>query len=259
MSQLSQEKPAGNTKTAGPKYQLYAWNFTIPMEEYSASQLSQHLKGFCKKFTFQGEEGETTGYKHWQGTISLKTKEYFATVKNLLGEKAHIEATKNIIASENYCKKDSSRIEGPYNEKSVFLKTLTSLRPWQAELEKELLEEPDDRKIIWYYDKKGGAGKTQFAKYLAIKHKYDILQNGGKGDLAFALSENPHAVIFNFTRDNEERVNYDAIESVKDGMIFSKKYESRMKIFNSPHVVIFSNDEPRTTSMSADRWDIRIL
>jgi len=76
---------------------------------------------------------------------------------------------------------------------------------------------------------------------MAIKHKATVLNNGAFNDIAMALPNDPKIVIFNFSRGLEERVNYNAIEAVKDGLIFSGKYESKTKIFNSPHVVIFCN------------------
>lgn len=256
MSQPSQEKPAGNTKTAGPVYQQYCWFITLPAEETTASQLSQHLKGFCKKFTFQKERGEG-GFEHWQIEVSLRHKEYFQTFKNILGfNKAHIEATQDYFAAKNYCSKKESRIEGPYNEKSVFLNTIEDLYPWQQDMTRRCLEEPDDRKIVWIYNPEGNAGKTQWAKYMAIKHNATVLNNGAFKDLAQAIPDDPKIVIFNIPRSVEEAVNYGAIECIKDGIIFSAKYESRTKIFNSPHVIILANFHPRVEEMTIDRWEI---
>jgi len=256
MSQASQEKPEGNTKTSGPKYQLYCWAVTIYCDEITPSQLSQHFKGFCKKYTFQQEKCPKTEKIHYQCAISLKTKEYFATVKNLVGFGAHIEGMRDSFAGFNYCKKEESRIAGPWNEKSIFLNIIKKLRPWQADLEKKLLIEPDDRSITWIYDKKGGCGKTQFCKYMAITHGATIIGSCAAKDMFYALPENPKIVMINLPRTIEERVNYGAIESIKDGMCFSSKYESGMKVFNSPHVVIMSNFEPDKETMSDDRWNI---
>lgn len=256
MSQKSHDEPTGNTKTVGSPYQYYRFSVTLPHNLIEASQLSQHLKSFCKSFTFQGEISES-GYHHWQIELSLITKHRTHEFKNLLGFKeAHIEPTINYFKAKNYCSKDDTRTEGPYNEKSTFVKTITELRPWQKEIEKMLLEKPDDRTILWVYDPKGGAGKTQFAKYLAIKYKATILNNGAFKDIAQAIPDSPNIVVFNFPRSIEEKINYGAIECIKDGLIFSAKYESKMKIFNSPHVIIMANFYPRTEEMTLDRWDI---
>ena len=52
-------------------------------------------------------------------------------------------------------------------------------------------------------------------------------------------------VLFDITRSQPERFNYEVLESIKNGMIFSGKYESAVRIFaDVPHVVVFSNWGP---------------
>lgn len=254
--QSIQKNPGGNTKTPGSKQQLYLWLITLPAENIDAMELSQNLKNFCKKFVFQKEKGEETGYVHWQIYISLKQKEVFNTVKNLFPSAAHIEPVRDGWKAANYCKKSDTRIEGPYDETSTFIKTITNLYDWQQHLLDMCLKEPDDRTIVWVWESQGNRGKTQFCKYLYIKHGATVLGNGAFKDIAQAIPANPKIVVFNITRDLEERFNYSAVEAVKDGMIFSGKYESTMKVFNSPHVMIFANFQPRLDAMSLDRWHI---
>ena len=54
-------------------------------------------------------------------------------------------------------------------------------------------------------------------------------------------------------------MSYSAIESLKDGLLFSGKYEGGVKLFPPPHVVIFANFLPDMTKLSIDRWDIHTL
>lgn len=258
MSQESQEKPGGNTKITRPKYQLYCWFFTLRMEECEASQLSQLLRQIAKKFTFSGERGDG-GFEHWQGCFSLRNKEYFDTVKNYFPISIHLEPCKNFFKSVNYCKKEETHIEGPYDENSKFIKTITELYPWQKRARDICLEEPDDRSIYWFWEPDGCKGKTQFCKYMVVHHGACVLGNGAFKDLAQAIPDAPIIVLFNITRDLEDRINYSAIEAIKDGLMFSAKYESHTKVFNSPHVLIFANYEPRMESMSRDRWIIQRL
>lgn len=255
-SELSDGERGGNTKPPRPpSHQLVNWFFTLPMEVCTARALCANLKEHCKKFTFQGEEGKQ-GFKHWQGNLSLKKRLRMHEVKNLISNKIHLEGTKDVFAADNYCSKSETRIEGPYSEKSEFIEIIENLREWQKKLEIELLEKPNDRKIIWICDNEGNMGKTVFCKYMAIKHKATIIQSGKKSDIAYMI-DNPKIVLFNLSRTQESRINYDAIESIKDGMIMSSKYESKMKIFNPPHVIIMSNFMPDINMMSKDRWDIR--
>ena len=60
-------------------------------------------------------------------------------------------------------------------------------------------------------------------------------------------------------RDNGNNVSYKAIEQIKNGMICNTKYETGMKLFNSPHLIVFSNFYPDTDKLSADRWKIALI
>lgn len=80
--------------------------------------------------------------------------------------------------------------------------------------------------------------------------------SGGKtADIALAYARQD-IVIFDFAREQEERVNYHCIEKFKDGLMWSPKYNSKTKIFRPPRVLVFSNFEPDVTKLSADRWDL---
>ena len=69
----------------------------------------------------------------------------------------------------------------------------------------------------------------------------------------------PRAVLFIFPRSVEDYVSYDAIESVKDGIFFSGKYDSGMCLFPNPHVYIFANFLPDLDKLTSDRWKIHTL
>jgi len=266
-SQESQDKPTGNTKKVGthgdkkaptiPKNQCILWCFTLKKEENEdASQISQELKVFCSHFNFQLEMGKETGYLHWQIAVRLKQKEYYGTVLNLVPKATHVEATIDGWRGKNYCQKNDTRIEGPYNQDSVFVKVLENLYPWQKQVETLCLEEPDDRTINWYWEPDGCTGKTSFCKYMYVKHKAGIFENGKKADIAFMIKEDIKIALFNLTRTNEDTFNYGALESIKDGLVMSGKYESCIKVFNSPHVFVFANFAPNLKAMSKDRWNV---
>lgn len=260
VSQNLSGKPKGNTKSFGARNQLYRWFFTIPYEAITLSQLSQDLRTFCKKYTFSGELSEK-GYKHWQGCFSLKEKMYFHTVKNILPDVAHLEPCKNWWSALNYCKKVETHIEGPYDETTIFshIDLPTQLYDWQERIVHIAKQKPNDRVIHWFWEKNGCTGKTTLCKYLAVKYDAVVLNNCSSRDGSFALPNDPKIVVVNLTRSNEGHINYGLLEAIKDGLIFSPKYESKMKIFNSPHVFVFANCEPDTAMMSKDRWIIHEL
>ncbi len=129
--------------------------------------------------------------------------------------------------------------------------------PWQRTL-MDLLEGPvQPRKIHWFVDPMGGRGKTYMTKYLCLNHGA-LTVSGKRADILFAYEGEP-IVVFDFARAQAEQIEYASIEKIKDGVFFAGKFDSRQKIFDSPHVVVFSNNEPDQTKLSADRWDITRL
>ncbi len=129
------------------------------------------------------------------------------------------------------------------------------LYDWQQEIIDIISGEPDDRKIYWYWEPDGCAGKTSLIKHILLNHDASFFQ-GGKKDIAYAY-KGQKVCIFGFSKTNEGKVSYDAIESLQDGLIFSSKYESSYKIFNQPHIICFANWPPEIDAVSADRWVVR--
>lgn len=135
------------------------------------------------------------------------------------------------------------------------------LRQWQRELNDALAEDPDDRTIQFFVDYEGGNGKTWFQQYfLTHNKKSQLLTIGKRDDLAHAIDESCTVFLFNVPRDGIQFLQYTVLEQLKDRMVFSPKYNSRLKILqNKCHVVVFTNEDPDMTKMSADRYVITQL
>lgn len=134
----------------------------------------------------------------------------------------------------------------------------TRLRVWQRSLVDELSGEADDRKIIWYVDVEGGAGKTTLARQL---EDCQVISGGREQDIFFAVSgEPPRIFVFDLARSKSEWIPYSSMEKIKDGMWTSSKYQSANVVLDySPWVVVFANVEPDLSKMSMDRWVVRYL
>lgn len=263
-SRVSQGEPAGNTNTAGqkpPNNQCYRWQFTLAYkgDPNEPEELAALLRPFCKEFYFQLEKGKESGYFHFQGCLSLITKHRLTEVKNIIRHDVHLEPALNWFALKNYSKKDETYVAGPWDHTTCWIKLPKELFPWQKQVV-ELIEKDseNDRVIYWFWDSEGCKGKTTLCKYLISKHGACMI-DGGYKDIAYSLPDNPKIVLMNITRTTEGHVNYKALEAVKDGLVFSSKYESRCKIFNSPHVLVFANFQPDFESMSKDRWLVHRL
>ncbi|MES1922199.1 hypothetical protein MHBO_003711 [Bonamia ostreae] len=68
-------------------------------------------------------------------------------------------------------------------------------------------------------------------------------------------------VVFDYPREHRESVNYSILEHLKDGYIFSSKYESQIKHFEMKNVQVLclSNFIPEVKKLSLDRWIIFVV
>lgn len=111
------------------------------------------------------------------------------------------------------------------------------------------------REVTWVYDKEGNTGKSYLSDYL-ISQGWQCFPNSKNEHLTYAIQPEAKGFIFDFSRSLQERVNYDIIEQVKNGRIFSSKYQSATKYFPVPKIIVMANFMPDMTKLSLDRWKI---
>jgi len=135
-----------------------------------------------------------------------------------------------------------------------------SLRDWQTTLKDELLQDADDRKIIFYVDSVGNSGKSYFCRWM-LENYQDLVQlmsAGKETDLAYMVEEHKKVFLFDISRGRLEYLQYSILEALKNGFVQSSKYASLVKHLNfKAHVVVFTNEHPDLEKLSADRYDIR--
>lgn len=128
------------------------------------------------------------------------------------------------------------------------------LNQFQQEWKQRLINQ-NNRQITWVNDPIGNSGKTFFSMYMAYHHNAFISTNAKSADIAMAYDGQEY-YIMDLTRSIEGHVNYGVLEAIKNGCVFSSKYDSQMKIFKPPKVLVLSNFQPDLTKLSMDRWDI---
>lgn len=133
-------------------------------------------------------------------------------------------------------------------------------RWYQQSLADELDGEPNPRKIIFVVDTVGNTGKSWFAnKYVrANPGRAQILSVGRRDDIAYAVDELKSVFLFDIPRSTSEFIQYPVLEQLKNGIVQSNKYESRVKIMGHEtcHVVVLMNEFPKMDALSADRYEI---
>lgn len=256
-----------NSTSSPPKNQLYHWFFTFNnyMRE-DIEILETFFNTFCHKYCFQREIGKE-GTSHLQGIISLHKRARWSEFG--LPKTIHWEKPKNITQCYMYCSKLETRAPGTFPIVKNYtyempLSIITSLTPWMSELIDIISCPADKRKVHWRWESEGGVGKSSFAKYMCHHYNAIYIDEGKKADIInliykLKIINEKSIIVIDIPRDNGNNVSYKAIEQIKNGMICNTKYETGMRLFNSPHIIIFSNFPPNTDKLSLDRWDVKTL
>lgn len=126
---------------------------------------------------------------------------------------------------------------------------------WQKKILDLICSEPDPRKIVWVYDCQGNHGKTYLAMHLTDKYGAFYTNGGKQTDISYGY-DGQAIVVFDYVRDAKEYVGYGIIEQLKNGILYSPKYESGLKRYNVPHVIVMANFRPEQEKLSHDRWQI---
>lgn len=131
------------------------------------------------------------------------------------------------------------------------------LRPWQEKFLRFLDWHDHPREVIWIVDQIGNSGKTFISFYLQDTYQAIRVPNVTTRDFAFAYNFEK-IVCFDYDRDNKEHINYGLLEDLKNGALWSPKYESKCKNFRDINVkvVCFANYLPDYSKLSHDRWRV---
>lgn len=243
------------------------WDFTAP-SEVSQEKIKKFLQKYCKKWCYQLELSES-GYEHWQGRISLKSKERLTTLRKKLDDRVHWSITSNNGKDDDfYVSKEETRVKGPWKDSDPYIprqvREITNLYPWQKDVIK-ISEKWDTRTVHCIIDQGGNIGKSTLCMYMAVhglarKLPYcndfkDVMRM--VCDLPTSktyLIDMPKAI-------SKEKLfqMYSAIEEVKNGYAYDDRYHFQEKFFDSPAVWVFTNKVPDESLLSRDRWRLHTI
>lgn len=232
--------------------------------------LTEFCNENCEDYRINPEVGKE-GTPHLQFCFKFKNARTFNSLKKTFPN-IHIEKSRNWNATVAYCEKSETSVgecikkeDNPYSHVNddEFVNKSLELYWWQTQIIELYESEPNNRTIDWYWEPTGNVGKTSFVRHLVLTYPKKILFVSGKSaDIKYAMinaitkGHDIRMVIFHCVRTLENFISYEAIESIKDGIFFSGKYEAGMCVFNRPHCVCIANFEPEFTAMSGDRWNI---
>jgi len=132
------------------------------------------------------------------------------------------------------------------------------LRPWQQEIAAGCESLADDRTLEFVVDAEGGPGKRCLVTYLlSSRADAQLFSIGKRDDLAHAVQIQTKVFLVDVPRGQMKFLQYSVLEMLKNCLVFSPKYQSQLKrLCQTPHVIVFSNEEPDYEALTADRYDV---
>ncbi len=259
-------KRSGNTRQISTS-KNWVFTYNVLMSTVEINEFKTLCSDSSDKWVFQEEVGEN-GNEHLQGFISFRKRCRPKSVF-LAHPTIHWEKCRDVSAAIKYCQKIDTRRSGtdsPFMQgivPFVALKVLDYEKFYKWQLQTvDKIKDDDDRTIYWMYESKGNVGKSALVKYLCVNNMA-LLLSGKSADMKYGLKSYeeknhgfPGLVLIDIPRTVLDYVSYSAIEEIKNGCLFSGKYEASMCIFNSPTIICFANEAPKTEKMSLDRWKI---
>lgn len=254
----------GNTSNPSPRSRQ--WCLTV--NNYTDADVTQlaRLADRSKFWIIAKEVGED-GTPHLQCYFQFKNGMRFSTLKAAC-PRGHWEIAKGTRDQNyKYCSKDGdfkSNFKPKLTQEDLTDMVLAEYesvtwKPWQSDVLEIISEKPDSRTITWIYEHNGNVGKSFLARYLACRS--DTVISSGKASDIFnqvkTLIDNgsqPKVVVCDIPRVAKDYVSYQALENLKNGYLYSGKYEGGKCVFPHLHVVCFANQMPEIQKMSKDRW-----
>lgn len=246
-------------------------------------ELKDFMKTYCSDWGFQLEQ-EDGGLVHFQGHFRLvkKRRDPFRLFLGTFNkEPNYLEPTCNntLTLLERgiglyYGMKADTRVDGPW----IHDPCLTNVELYDVydignrltafqQLWLDMLETQNSREIAFVYGNIGGVGKSTFGMWLystrprtvvvpaTMESAEDMLQwvyaftKEGKPNQATILLDIPRSV----TGENSWNKFLTALEDIKRGFVYDKRYTAKCKLVYPPRIIVFSNKEP-PKGLTSDRF-----
>lgn len=247
---------------------VFTWN-NYPEDWETYFLLHRQPDGKLSGYMGEREVGEE-GTPHIQGWLDFGEGCKGRPLSLRLPNKIHFEKMRGSPqANFKYCSKDDEefvawgtcKLAKPYEVVIDFTKSKDG---WMQRAFNILVPEPHNRHVWWLWEPLGRAGKTLFCKWYEATYKDALMLEGSAHDMKNGIVQwklkkgtSPRVILINVPRSKkQEHISWAGIESIKDMIFFSGKYEGGMVNDHHPHVIFFANWEPEKGQLSGDRWRI---
>lgn len=247
------------------KSQIFLWDITIPANDLDYSEVQKVFKEHCKQWVFQKEKGATTDYEHYQCRVNLKKKTRNPT--DII--KGHWSPTQTKVGgSFEYAMKDDTRIAGPWKDTDLPLFIPSHLRdPVLRESQQQAYQQliiQDKRRILFWKDEPGNAGKSFLSQYLQCYKKaiyippicttpqqmagfYYASATRTYKESKIIIIDIPRSAAFNQKAFADMMT---VIETIKDGYAMDGRNNAKFILTEIPKVIVFYNSLPKDTKLT---------
>lgn len=232
------------------------WDLTIPkgvLETKHIVSLFERAK--ADRFVIGEEKGTITGYEHFQCKAHFRKPMTLNEMKTFFGEQAHCEPS--ICKDFSYCEKEGKFYRSWQGALAQFHDI--ELRNWQKQVITDL-EMQNDRQVTVVKDEMGNNGKSWLAKHLVAKYNYAYVPAMPQfEDYMFMAMAHPNAkgFVFDLPRADtiqQKKAMWMAMETIKNGYLYDKRYEFKEQWREPPKMVVFCNEDVPVEVLSKDRW-----
>lgn len=235
------------------------WDFTAKDDGLTAQEVIDLCNDLgCDRFAFGREVGEG-GYQHYQGRVVLKVGKDIKTLTNW--NKQHCVTwhwSPTHVRDFNYVEKEGDFYRSWEGHLAKY--STIELRPWQKQAV-DILTGQNNRVVDVIVDPEGNHGKTWLAKYLSATHKATYVPPFVEAQdyMAFAMAKPSARYVIDIPRAEtvkQRKGMWSAIEQIKNGYVYDKRYQFRDAWIGEPQVLVFANETPDREALSADRWHL---
>lgn len=232
------------------------WDLTIPKGDMTVEMVKDWFeRAKADKYVIGEEKGTVTGYEHFQCKAHFR-KPMTLNEMRIFFAQAHCEPS--ICKDFSYCEKEGKFYRSWEGALAKFHDL--ELRNWQKQVI-NALEYQTERRILCVKDEMGNNGKSWLSKHLVAKYRYAYVPAMPNfEDYMFMAMAHPNATgfIFDLPRADtlqQKKSMWMAMETIKNGYLYDKRYEFKEQWREPPKIVIFCNEDPPVEVMSKDRWE----
>nr|QXP08233.1 MAG: replication associated protein [Arizlama virus] len=269
---------------------IHCFDLTVDASRVELETIKTWFDEIAKKYVFQLEKGEQTGYMHYQCRLSLYKKIRLSGFESMCiaafeagWGKASPTSTSG-SKTFDYVMKEETRVEGPWMDKTA--EANLPQKPYECWCPPEwnAMQRDITERVIPYQNQRtftvyvgiipetgksvGNLGKTTIGMHLSMQRKCirvpASLDSGEKiVKFVFGLADitvDRHVIILDVPRAVDSRKHWvkwlSALEDIKNGYLYDDRWSTRVKHIKPPVVIIFGNELPPLHLLTMDRWEI---